>query len=112
MSQQFILDIANRVAQAMATTRPDYQVMTAGDVGEGDGVRLVPAPGNPVAGELCQPLVVTHAAQGFGLCAISCRPRAAAVCDHLTGWPSGDEPGVEDFEWTVVLDAEYPILVR
>lgn len=110
-----MLEQARCVAVAEASLRMDYYVAVASDTIIGDGVRLVPSTGNHVPFKLWQSLVVTHVSQMFGLVAVSLRPRAAVNRDAIgasIGWPSGDEPVVDDFEATVVYTADYPVLIR
>lgn len=127
---------AVRAAERMAQQRPDYSPLRAVDLIVGDGLRLVPTPMQPVPVALAQPLVVLNVSYLFlgdtdpdeedpdyedsvGLVALTVRSRAAHTSEVLanTGlaWKVEDlSKRAEDVDVveTVVLDCDYPVLIR
>jgi hypothetical protein len=115
-SQQYAQALARNRADAMAHRRPDYTVREAGDLLNGDGVRFVPTPNQPIPADLVQPLIATNVSTEFGLTAVTVIPR-----ERLTEWVVAALRGYEGEDTrelvmtgldTIVMDATYPVLVR
>jgi hypothetical protein len=86
----------------------DYFTATAGEVIEGDGVRLVPIPARGVPIDLAIPLVVIAASNLDGLVSLTLIDRSSMVDSALGYLPEG----VAMENTTMVFDATDPILIR
>lgn len=103
----YLAEHAKAVAHTPHERRADYYYAFAGELMEGDGLRLLPLPGKGVPVALVCPLVV-HAVERSGdTVRVTVYDRASMVSTCLLGEACPDATVA-----TVVYDAAAPVLLR